>query len=210
MLPRWSIPLLLVMLAGCSSATRAVRLDTGWGKPINFTPRFGDAGPVELDEDDFEEAVAKLGRDVPRSAQPRSDARRLFWFSANDAYAGTRGRLGLVSVDSGQDSYSNHRAPSEAWKPEADSEFTRAYGRWCERAQRTRDCLNLLEDGPTLGDEAKRTLALHFAMGSVMDETHEALGKMVDPVAVRNTIITAMAVYLGLWLLPELASKHLC
>ncbi len=79
MLPRWSIPLLLVMLAGCSSATRAVRLDTGWGKPIIFTPRSGAAEPVELDEDDFKEAVTKLGRDVPQSAQPRSDARRLFW-----------------------------------------------------------------------------------------------------------------------------------
>ncbi|WP_338052937.1 hypothetical protein [Pyxidicoccus trucidator] len=37
--------------------------------------------------------------------------------------------------------------------------------------QSTRDCLHLLEDGPTLGEEAKRTLALQFAMGSVMDET---------------------------------------
>ncbi len=205
--PRWSIPLLLVMLAGCSSATRAVRLDTGWGHPITFTPRAGDTELVELDEDDFEEAVAKLGRDVPRSAQPRSDARRLFWSPANDAYADARGRIGLVSVGSGRISFSDHLPPIEAWRPEADSELTRVYVRWCERTQRTRDCLHLLEDGTTLDDEAKRTLALQFAMGSVMDETREALGKMVDPVAVRNTIITAMAVYLGLWLLPEPVSK---
>ncbi|NTX62726.1 AHH domain-containing protein [Myxococcus sp. CA051A] len=207
MLPRSSILLLFVMLAGCSSATRSVRLDTGPGKPITFTPRSGDAGPVELNEDDFEEAVAKLGRDVPGSTQPRSDARRLFWFPANDAYADARGRIGLVSVGSELDSYSDHLPPIEAWRPEADSELTRAYGRWCDRTQRTRDCLHLLEDGPTLGEEGKRTLALQFAMGSVMDETHDALGKMVDPVAVRNTIITAMAVYLGLWLLPEPVSK---
>ncbi|AEI68006.1 AHH domain-containing protein [Corallococcus macrosporus] len=206
MLPQWSIPLLLIVLAGCSSATSAVRLDTGRGNPLTFTPRSDDAGPVDLDEDDFEEAVAKLGQDVPRSAQPRSDARRLFWSPSNDAYAGARGRLGLVSVGSGQDSY-NNLSLAEAWRPEADSELTRAYGRWCERTQRRRDCLHLLEDGPTLGDEAKRTLALHFAMGSVMDETREALGNMVDPVAVRSTIITAMAVYLGLWLLPEPVSK---
>jgi len=207
MLPRWSIPLLLAMLAGCGSATRAVRLDTGRDKPITFIPRSSDAEPVELDKDDFEEAVTKLGRDVPWSAQPRTDARRLFWFPVNDAYAGARGRLGLVSVGSGQDSYSSHLPQAEAWRLEADSELTHAYGRWCERTQRPQDCLHLLEDGPTLGDEAKRTLALQFAMGSVMDETHEALGKMVDPAAVRNTIITAMAVYLGLWLLPEPVSK---
>jgi len=207
MLPRWSIPLLLAMLAGCGSATRAVRLDTGRDKPITFIPRSSDAEPVELDKDDFEEAVTKLGRDVPWSAQPRSDARRLFWLPVNDAYAGARGRLGLVSVGSGQDSYSSHLPQAGAWRPEADSKLTHAYGRWCERTQRPQDCLHLLEDGPTLGDEAKRTLALQFAMGSVMDETHEALGKMVDPAAVRNTIITAMAVYLGLWLLPEPVSK---
>ncbi|WP_163786574.1 AHH domain-containing protein [Myxococcus vastator] len=207
MLPRWSIPLLLMALAGCSSATSAVRLDTGRGNPLTFTPSSGDARPVELDEDDFQETVAKLGRDVPRSAQPRSDARRRFWSPVNDAYAGARGRVGLVSVGSRQYSDNTLLPPTEAWRPEADSELTRAYGRWCERTQRARDCLHLLEDGPTLGDEAKRTLALQFAMGSVLDETQAALGEMVDPIAVRNTIITAMAVYLGLWLLPEPVSK---
>ncbi|RKG99749.1 AHH domain-containing protein [Corallococcus carmarthensis] len=207
MLPRWSIPLLLVMLAGCSSATRAVRLDTGRGKPITFTSRAGDARPVELDEDDFEETVAKLGQDVLRSTEPRSDARRLFWFPAKDAYQGARQRLRLVSVGSGQESYENHIPPARAWRPVADSELTSAYGRWCERTQRTRDCLRLLEDGPTLDEEAKRTLALQLAMGSVMSETQDALGEMVDPIAVRNTVITAMAVYLGLWLLPEPVSK---
>jgi len=44
-------------------------------------------------------------------------------------------------------------------------------------------------------------------MDSVLNETQEALGTMVDPVAVRNSILTAMTVYLGLWLLPEPVSK---
>ncbi|WP_338870538.1 hypothetical protein [Myxococcus stipitatus] len=162
---------------------------------------------MELDEDDYEETMTRLGQHVPWSALPRADARRLFWSPANDAYAGARGRLGLMSIGSGRDAYDNRLSPDEAWRPEVDSDLARTYGRWCERTQRTRDCLHLLEDGPTLDDEAKRTLSLYFAMNSVMDESQEALGEMVDPVAVRNTLITAMAVYLGLWLLPEPVSK---
>ncbi|WP_370452574.1 AHH domain-containing protein [Corallococcus sp. CA054B] len=107
----------------------------------------------------------------------------------------------------GQESNNNDLASAKSWRPVADSELTSAYSRWCERTQRTRDCLRLLEGGPILGPEARRTLALQFAMGSVMDETRQALGAMVDPVAVRNTITAAMAMYLGLWLLPEPVSK---
>ncbi|WP_425537975.1 AHH domain-containing protein [Myxococcus stipitatus] len=197
---RWLIPVLLTMLAGCGSATRAVRLETGRAAPIIFTPRSGAEEPVELDDDDFEEAVARWGRDVPQTTHPRADARRLFWAPEEDAYASARGRLGLMAIGSDIPSTEDER-------PGADSELTRTYGRWCERTQRTHDCLHLLEERPTLDDEARRTLALHFAMSSVMEETQEALREMVDPIAVRNTLVTAMAVYLGLWLLPEPVSK---
>ncbi|NVJ21871.1 AHH domain-containing protein [Myxococcus sp. AM011] len=198
MSPRGLLPLLLLMVVGCGGASRTVRLETVSGEPITFTPRPHDVAVVELDEDDFTKAIASLGRDVRRSAQPGSAARRLLGPPSHEAYANVRGRLGLVSIG-------DH--PSEAWRPEADSVLTRAYGRWCEQTQHARDCLRLLEDGPTLDEEARRTVALHFALGSVLRETQEALAEMADPIAVRNTIITAMSVYLGLWLLPEPVSK---
>ena len=78
MLPRWSIPLLLMMLAGCSGTTKSVRLHTGHGEPIVLTPRSGDAAPVELDEDDFVEAVEALAQSVRPSTRPQETARRLF------------------------------------------------------------------------------------------------------------------------------------
>jgi hypothetical protein len=78
MLPRWSIPFLLVMLAGCSGTTKSVRLHTGHGAPIVLTPRSGDAAPVELDEDGFVEAVEALAQSVRPSTRPQETARRLF------------------------------------------------------------------------------------------------------------------------------------
>src|SRR5215217_4886544 len=78
MLPRWSIALLIVMLAGCSGTTKSVRLHTGHGEPIVLTPRSGDAATVELDEDDFVEAVGALAQSVRSSTRPQETARRLF------------------------------------------------------------------------------------------------------------------------------------
>jgi hypothetical protein len=40
---------LLVLLAGCGTASRVVRLDTGQGEPLVFTPR-SRAEPVEIAE----------------------------------------------------------------------------------------------------------------------------------------------------------------
>ena len=67
---------LLVLLVGCGPASRVVRLDTGRGDTLVFTPRTG-AEPVVLDEDAFEEAVAKLARDARPPARPQEAARLL-------------------------------------------------------------------------------------------------------------------------------------
>lgn len=209
MVPRGGCALLVVLLAGCGTSARAVRLETGRAPPILFTHHLGDAETVKLRAREFKEALPNLGRDVAISAQPRAAARALFRSGSDQAYAHVRGHLGLVSVGPGHGSREGPIQGFSVWKPEADSELTRAYGRWCERTRRVGDCLHLLEDGPTLDEEGKRTLALHIALGSVLEETQEALGEMVNPEAVRSTIVSAMAVYLGLWLLPEPVSKGL-
>jgi uncharacterized protein YcfL len=78
MMPCRLIPLLsLMLLAGCGSSTRIVRLDTGQADTLVFTPR-SSAEPVELDDGEFEEAVSELARDVRPSTRPQEAARRLF------------------------------------------------------------------------------------------------------------------------------------
>ncbi|MGE6756732.1 AHH domain-containing protein [Corallococcus interemptor] len=171
---------LLLVGTGCA-ASRTVRLDTGRGPTRVHTPR-RDVRPVALDEEAFVSAVAKLAR---VSSRP---------------YAHVRGRLGLVSV---QEPARGHLRLTDA--PEA--ELAAAYGRWCKRKALTGDCLHLLERGPTLDEDGKRTLAFSIALDSVWDETEDALRGMTDREAVLSMIVTTSALYLGLWLLPEPVSK---
>ncbi|WP_187345256.1 hypothetical protein [Cystobacter ferrugineus] len=45
---------MLILLVGCGTASRVVRLDTGQTDPLVFTPR-SDARPVALGNGEFEE-----------------------------------------------------------------------------------------------------------------------------------------------------------
>ncbi|WP_240359448.1 hypothetical protein [Pyxidicoccus trucidator] len=75
-------PLLWVLLAACGGARQVVRLETGEGAPLVHVPRDADAAPVSLDEDDFQEGVAELARDVRPPVRPQEAARRLFEMDA--------------------------------------------------------------------------------------------------------------------------------
>jgi len=68
---------MLVLLVGCGTASRVVRLDTGQTDTIVFTPHSG-VRPVTLGNGEFEEAVSKLARDVRPPTRPQDAARRLF------------------------------------------------------------------------------------------------------------------------------------
>ncbi|RKH07081.1 AHH domain-containing protein [Corallococcus carmarthensis] len=202
MTPRRWVPLLLTLLVGCSTSTRAVRLDTGRGELLVYTPTT-DVEPVKLDDEEFSEAVQKLGRHVPVSAQPREAALRVLAEALRPrAYSQVRARLGLVSVE---DPQRGRLLPQE--ETDEGSEMASAYGRWCKRKGSSGDCLHLLENGPTLDEEARRTLAFQIALDSVWDETAEALKDLTDRDAVVAMLATTGAFYFGLWLLPEPMSK---
>jgi hypothetical protein len=197
-------PLLALLLIACSGSTHVLRVESERAQPVVHVPR-GDRAAVEVDEDTFAGAFLPLVLSAPPSSQPLQEARRLFWASPrSDAYAGTRRHLGLVSRGTHEEAPRAHLLADSARR---DAEITSGYGQWCTSGGKPRDCLHLMEGGPTLGPDSMRALAMHFAMASVWEETKGALGEMVDPVAIQATLVSAMTMYLMLWVLPEPLSK---
>ncbi|WP_052519707.1 hypothetical protein [Archangium violaceum] len=191
---------LLLSLAGCGTATHVVRLDTGRDRPLVFTPHGGEP-PVQLSEGELEESLAVLARDVRPAANPLQNARRLMFDSPRQEevyleWTGRRPKLDFAEEAA-------RRAARECLA------LTHDYGRWCERQERCRDCLSLLKEGPILDVDGRYALAMEFALGTVWNETMDAFKGMADPDAVRATLVSGMALYMTLWLLPEPASKGL-
>ena len=103
---------LALTVTGCST-TRVVRLDTGDGPPMVHTPfTEDDAGPVELDEDEFEETVVALARDVRPFANPLREARQLFGVP-------DRGGVYLVQPRGPRPILSGPHGTSWVWRPAA-------------------------------------------------------------------------------------------
>ncbi|QSQ12298.1 AHH domain-containing protein [Myxococcus landrumensis] len=203
MVLRWAAVLLLLAVSTGCATSRVVRLETG-RESLVVTPREepgAELEAAELDDDEFEDAVAELARDVRPFRNPMQRARELFGVPARSGvyrYEGQPSRL----VPQRGDTEGLHLLESYA-----DDELTRAYGQWCARKDQTGDCLRLLVEGPLLASDGKYTWAFAIAMDSVWDETAEALEDMADPGAVLATITSAATMYLLLWALPEPFSK---
>jgi hypothetical protein len=194
MKPGWTA-VLLVLLAGCATASRVVRLDTGQADTLVFIPRSG-AEPVRLNSDEFKETVAKRSREVPPSTRPQEAARNLF---------GVEERSGSYTYDArsrrvtplGQDEH------LEGTPPAAAVELTRAYLRWCERTGRPGDCLRLLTESPTINRDGRFALALALAKGAVLDEMLEAFKDMADPHAMVAAVLWTWTTYMVLLSIPD-------
>ncbi|QAT84774.1 putative lipoprotein [Corallococcus coralloides] len=200
MLPRWSIPLLLVMLAGCSGTTKSVRLHTGHGDPIVLTPRTGDAAPVELDEDDFVEAVAALAQRVRPSTRPQETARRLFEVDPRSgSYLYEPRSHRVIPLGPGEHLEGEH--------PSTEVELTRAYLRWCGRTNQPGDCLRLLVESPTVAGDGRYALAMALAQGVVRDEMMDAFKDMANPQAMLAAVLWTWTTYCILLAVPEPFSK---
>jgi hypothetical protein len=200
MLPRWSIPLLLVLLSACSGTTRSVRLQTGRDAPILLTPRGAGAAPVEVDEDDFVDAMKRLSRGVRLPSHPQEAARRLFEM---DARSGTylyepRGHR-VIPLGPSEHLESEQPAPEVA--------LTRAYLRWCERTNKPSDCLSILTENPTVTGDGRYALAMAQAQGAVWDEMMDAFEDMADPQAVMSAVLWTWTTYCILLTVPEPFSK---
>jgi hypothetical protein len=192
------ISLVLVLLVGCGTI-RAVHLDTVQGEPLAHTPRAGQE-TVRLREGAFRQSLAELARDVKPTARPVRNARQVMFEAwQEEVYLEWTGqRLEVVSPET--------RGPRLL--PEQDM-LTRGYGRWCERRGTPGDCFSLLKDTASLDADGRYTLAMAIAVDSVWEETKAAMAAMADPEAVRASIVSALAMYMMLWVLPEPVSKGL-
>ena len=91
--------------------------------------------------------------------------------------------------------------------PEAEEALKQKYLHWCE-PQGGGDCLGLLDDGPYLRTEDRRTLALALAFGRVLDETREALeAELLSVQALVSMVVWTVALYCMMWVVPEPTTK---
>ncbi len=178
--------------------------------------------PVPITKAEFRENVERLARgrrlqDGPqevaaevlkvqealrqaREARPVSDVEAGGRFTAEGEPRADGGRGSVYAI-----------LPEEQWgqvklEPQAETELRARYERFCI-VRGGGDCLGLFEDGPYLRSDDRSTLALALAFGSVLDETFAALGREVSPKAILATLLWTASFYLGLWLLPEPATK---
>ncbi|MCK8500887.1 AHH domain-containing protein [Myxococcus fulvus] len=192
--------LLLVWLTGCASG-RVVRLETGRGPPVVFTPHSGEAEPVEMERREFKEAVARLARQMRPSANPQQAARNLLGVE-------TRSGAYLFNPRTRQMTPLEGTALASDMPP-AEVELTRAYLRWCERTGRKGDCLRLLVDSPAVTGDGRYALAMAMAQGVVLEEMLDAFKGMADPHAALSAAVWTLTLYLVLWSVPEPVSKGL-
>ncbi|NVJ22297.1 AHH domain-containing protein [Myxococcus sp. AM011] len=203
---RWVVWLFLALASVGCSAARVVRLETANEPTLVHTPIIeDDAGPVELDGDEFEEAVAVLARDVRVFTNPLREARQLFGVPERSAVYQYESR-GPRLIPLKEDDSSEGLRLLESY---ADEELTQSYGKWCARKDQPGDCLHLLAEGPLLASDGKYSLAMAIAMSSVWEETAEALEDMADPQALLATVTASVSMYMLLWTLPEPFSKGL-
>ncbi|WP_239014061.1 SitA5 family polymorphic toxin [Archangium violaceum] len=186
---------MLVLLVGCGTASRVVRLDTGQTDTLVFTPRSG-AKPVTLGNSEFEEAVSKLARDVRPPTRPQEAARRLFEMAARSgSYSYETPSHRITPLKPGE------HLEGQSTTPEV--ELTRDYLRWCERTGRPGDCLRLLTEGPTVNGDGRFALAMALAKGAVLDEMLEAFKDMADPHAMVAAVLWTWTTYMLLVSIPD-------
>lgn len=115
---------LMVLLVGCGTASRVVRLETGRTGTLVFTPPSG-AEVVELNDEALKEAMAKLARDARPPARAQEAARQLFELEARSVSY-------TYEIPSHRITPLEPSAHLEQEATAAEVELTHSYLRWCE------------------------------------------------------------------------------
>jgi hypothetical protein len=198
-MPRWALLLLFSFVAGCSTTTKVVRLDTGQGEPIIHVLR-RDVKPVEVGEEEFKAVVAEHAPSVPLATRPLEHARHVFGVPERSGWL----RYEMRSQQLFPSSPGNHQ--NLRLLPE-DEDLKRCYLLWCERTWGPGDCLRLLVDKPFLDEDARYALAMAIAHSKVLGAMKEELARLVSPQAVVAMVVGGLTMYAILLALPEPVSK---
>ncbi|WPB80386.1 hypothetical protein KYC5002_14725 [Archangium violaceum] len=174
-------------------------------------PGRGTTRPVPVSRADFQRAMRHIAHQAQHEGKsPREAAREWLkgqveqlpeWEQLSETWVAEvyKGRV-LTLVPENEDS---------RLKPVADEALRDRYLLWCTRGHGGGDCLRLLDDGPYLKADDRRTLALALAFGSVLEETKAALGRELDPQVLVASCMWTLGAYLALWLVPEPTTKLL-
>ncbi|HLL03155.1 MAG TPA: hypothetical protein VK539_21415 [Myxococcaceae bacterium] len=160
-----------------------------------------DTAPVEVDAENFLEHMRALAPAVRPAGWSRDTARWLLEQPLEaELFAETEGEHVLRMVPLGDDS---------PLATASNAQLVARYQRLCAQHYGGGDCFALLSDGPLLDKEDRRTLALAFAFGSVLQDTKLSLEHMVSPQAVLSLLVGTVVLYFMLWLVPEPLTKGL-
>ena len=180
----------------------------GFLEPGAVSPR-----PVPIASAEFKQALQRLAHDVRLTRKsPREAAHALLNLAPQSPReAGTVASQGDWTLET-------YRGQGYTLVPErqegpvhltsqADEALKEKYLRWCV-TQGGGDCLGLLDDGPHLRAEDKRTLALALAFGTVLDETRAALAReLLEVRALVSMVVWTVALYCAMWMVPEPTTK---
>jgi hypothetical protein len=116
MATRLTVAVLLLALINACAPSRAVRLDTGQGAPMEYRPPTSSK-PVKVDADAFEKALRQLALNAPLTLRP--------------AQQGGFVRASYPELDA-----------DTRWQ----RLMSKRFGGLCKPEQRREDCLSLLDD----------------------------------------------------------------
>jgi hypothetical protein len=154
--------------------------DTGEGEAV-FASLPTDFPPVQVSDSELTASLATFWLNIPLRVST----------SCPPLYVGRQ--LALASTP----------LSGEAWQ----SELARSYGRFCERRGTPGDCLTLLDDGPHLQANDKRSIALALAVGPALDGVDAEVRAMLNPTRVLATLSFTITAYMALLLAPEPVTK---
>jgi hypothetical protein len=193
--------LFLVLLVGCSSIPRVPLVeDSGQGRAVVHVPRTADLQPVELEEEEFQQAVRRLAREVRLTGTPRQTAEQAFQMDPQSGnYLYLEQEKKLVPLGPG--------APWDGTLTKEELALAERYRLWCQSAYNFYgDCLGgALVGGRYLDMQGRYVWALAMSKSPVLDEMKKALGEMVEFRALLSAALWTLGSMLLIMLLNPVA-----
>jgi hypothetical protein len=169
--------------------------------------------PVPIGTAEFQRAVQRLSREMRLGGKtPREAALELLRLPPSGEVETVESRGDWVLETYWGRAYTfmpEQQQGPVALTPAAEEALREKYLKWCEW-RGGGDCLGLLDDGPYLRTDDRRTLALALAFGTVLDETRAALAReLLDVRALVSLVMWTVALYCLMWVVPEPTTKAL-